>query len=739
MSPAPVQDDITVLMPCKDQKKEFFFDALQSMLQQTSSRWRLLVITDPASPPDLELWTESVQDNRIELLRCPNAGFARALNYGLSAANTCFVSILLSDDRYAPNAIEVLIAYRERFPAADFFHSARRHINERGALWGDVMPTRKTFDLDYFWTRGSPVKHLLCWRREKAIDIGGMDESLSLHGCDDYDFPWRMAEAGARFQAIDECLYEYRLHHSHDRLTTSVAVQRQITTLRKMFDRHAVPARESDRFVQRAISNYLVPEFLDQIDHHRGAHCFIRCFREAKVTALVRFRAAGFKQRHFFPHRVYVLPKAGPDGMYLCERMMGIREPSALREFILYALPPVSTEIPRDVYYDDDLQWHRQQFGIDGHVACADVAVSGSCLHCYLLISDLVQRVARVPACRTRIDNRFKGWARLLVNAVLIYAAENKFQTVYSATSALVLQHTDRKRNPKPALYQRIYDSVPQEFGAELEGQWWRFDVGRLTSRVTASLDREVEVDSWPKIVCIMHDTERALGHIQSDPGLAQQMDDESRLGMPRMLDIERRLGIKTTYNLVGLLYPELHGAIAQEGHAIGFHSYDHSISGDQPETDGSEQLSRCRTVDYRVKGYRPVQSKLTRGLEDTNLSQFNFEWLASSASSLRSDDPFVMNGIVKIPVHLDDYAMFRHAVCFDEWVRQAFDLIDARDFVVIGLHDCYSRFWLDWYEEFLHAVLQKAQLWTLDEVAARVALGHAQWFETIESPHAFD
>ncbi|MBV9294912.1 MAG: glycosyltransferase family 2 protein, partial [Acidobacteriaceae bacterium] len=88
MSPAPVQDDITVLMPCKDQKKEFFFDALQSMLQQTSSRWRLLVITDPASPPDLELWTESVQDNRIELLRCPNAGFARALNYGLSAANT---------------------------------------------------------------------------------------------------------------------------------------------------------------------------------------------------------------------------------------------------------------------------------------------------------------------------------------------------------------------------------------------------------------------------------------------------------------------------------------------------------------------------------------------------------------------------------------------------------------------------------------------------------------------------
>ncbi|MBV9156476.1 MAG: hypothetical protein JO097_09455, partial [Acidobacteriaceae bacterium] len=303
----------------------------------------------------------------------------------------------------------------------------------------------------------------------------------------------------------------------------------------------------------------------------------------------------------------------------------------------------------------------------------------------------------------------------------------------YSAASSLILRNIDNSRNPKPPLYQRIYDSIPQEFGAKLEGEWWAFDVKRLSDRIVG-LDRGIEVDSWPKIVCIMHDTERGMGHVQTDRDFARQMDEESRPALDRMLDIEQRLGVKATYNLVGLLYPELHDTIKRKGHAISFHSYDHQVPDDLAESDGSEQLAQCRGVDYRVKGYRPVQSKLTPGLNDTSLSEFNFEWLASSNFSLGdADDPFMTNGIVKIPVHLDDYSMFRGGVSYDQWVSHAFDLIAARDFVVIGLHDCYARFWLNHYEEFLGSVKQKADLVTLNDVAARVTLGHARWFEAVE------
>jgi len=41
--------------------------------------------------------------------------------------------------------------------------------------------------------------------------IGGIDESM-LKAQDDYDFPWTMAENGATFKAVIECLDYYRNH-----------------------------------------------------------------------------------------------------------------------------------------------------------------------------------------------------------------------------------------------------------------------------------------------------------------------------------------------------------------------------------------------------------------------------------------------------------------------------------------------------------------------------------------------
>ena len=42
-------------------------------------------------------------------------------------------------------------------------------------------------------------------------------------------------------------------------------------------------------------------------------------------------------------------------------------------------------------------------------------------------------------------------------------------------------------------------------------------------------------------------------------------------------------------------------------------------------------QLARCRTVDYRIKGYRPHQSRLGVNTDERRLACFNFEWLASA------------------------------------------------------------------------------------------------------------
>jgi GT2 family glycosyltransferase len=67
-----------------------------------------------------------------------------------------------------------------------------------------------------------------------------MDESLDPIGIDDYDFPWRMAEAGVRFMAISDCLYLWRDHRESFRLTTHVPRNAQVRTLRRIMRKHGV-------------------------------------------------------------------------------------------------------------------------------------------------------------------------------------------------------------------------------------------------------------------------------------------------------------------------------------------------------------------------------------------------------------------------------------------------------------------------------------------------------------------
>src|SRR5262249_1097501 len=144
------------------------------------------------------------------------------------------------------------------------------------------------------------------------------------------------------------------------------------------------------------------------------------------------------------------------------------------------------------------------------------------------------------------------------------------------------------------------------------------------------------------------------------------------------------------------------------------------SVGGDSLE---SYQLQKCRTLDYRVKGYRPPQSRLTADISDAHLSFYNFEWLASSRSSLQCTVPHVENGIVKIPIHLDDYDLYTGKQTFDKWASRAVELVRQNDFTALSLHDCYARFWLKEYAGFLRSLRGLGTFRTLDDVSAQAFL----------------
>jgi glycosyltransferase involved in cell wall biosynthesis len=248
---------VTALMPLKNYERDFLFKALHSLTAQSNPDWRLLIIVEREDRAAFErLLRAELADKRVRLIVNEGRKLAGAMNTGMRHAETPFVAILLADDMWAENAAEVLTSQIRLHPDADFFHSSRVIVDEHDRPISSVHSSRATFQLKDFLV-SSPVKHLLCWRRELALSFGGMDESLNNVGPDDYDFPWSMAEHGARFHAIAEALYLYRDHRGGERLTTHLPLSVHHRELRRILTKHGASRDEMEAKLARAKSSYL--------------------------------------------------------------------------------------------------------------------------------------------------------------------------------------------------------------------------------------------------------------------------------------------------------------------------------------------------------------------------------------------------------------------------------------------------------------------------------------------------
>ena len=231
---------LTVIMPLRNYEGRFLRKAVESILQQTCPSWRLLIVVEPAELEAFRtLLRDETKDPRVGIIINRGHRLAGAINSALRSATSEYVALLLSDDLWSTDAVEILNGYIARYPDVDFFHSSRRYIDETGNFISSVYASRDALGLEDF--RFGPVKHLLCWRRSKALSIGGLDESLSsLVGPDDYDFPWTMAEHGATFKTIPECLYYYREHCECYRLTTHTPLMVNLREVARILKKHRV-------------------------------------------------------------------------------------------------------------------------------------------------------------------------------------------------------------------------------------------------------------------------------------------------------------------------------------------------------------------------------------------------------------------------------------------------------------------------------------------------------------------
>jgi glycosyltransferase involved in cell wall biosynthesis len=248
---------ITILMPVRDFHPDFLRAALDSIVNQTSDDWRLSLLADADR---VDVITQQAKpylaDSRIGLIVNEGRRLAGKFNTGMRHADTEFVAILLGDDMWAPTAAAVLKDQIGAHPETDFFHSSRIFVDEHGKPISSVYRSQENVVLADFGT-SSPVTHLFCWRRQLALSFGGMDERLNSVGVDDFDFPWLMAEHGARFHAIPDCLYIVRDHRDGFRLTTHLPLSVHARGIERILRKHGFDKRSAREAVREAQGTYL--------------------------------------------------------------------------------------------------------------------------------------------------------------------------------------------------------------------------------------------------------------------------------------------------------------------------------------------------------------------------------------------------------------------------------------------------------------------------------------------------
>jgi glycosyltransferase involved in cell wall biosynthesis len=104
---------VTVLMPIYNAEK-YICEAIDSLLVQTSSNWKLICIDDGSTDSSASIVENyCVKDKRIKLICQTNAGPAVARAKAIEIVDTEYISILDSDDAYASNYVELMLKRAE--------------------------------------------------------------------------------------------------------------------------------------------------------------------------------------------------------------------------------------------------------------------------------------------------------------------------------------------------------------------------------------------------------------------------------------------------------------------------------------------------------------------------------------------------------------------------------------------------------------------------------------------------
>ncbi len=193
----------------------FLAEAIDSIIAQTNSDWRLIVVDDVSTDRSAEI-VVTYQDPRIQLLRLPaNLGQSGALNAGLDLVDTRFVTRLDQDDLASPERVSTMLEFLEMHPEVVLAGSWSYFIDDQNRRLGEFTPPTdnqflRTLLIEH--PNRNPIAHSsVVFRADLARQVGGYSTDLRI--AMDYALWLQLMQHGS-IAVIPQFLCSLRQHAS---------------------------------------------------------------------------------------------------------------------------------------------------------------------------------------------------------------------------------------------------------------------------------------------------------------------------------------------------------------------------------------------------------------------------------------------------------------------------------------------------------------------------------------------
>lgn len=197
---------VSIILPTYNGSK-YIRESIESILQQTYENWELIIIDDCSKDDTPQIIAEYAKlDKRIRVYRNENnLRLPASLNKGFSLSKGDFLTWTSDDNKYKPNAIEVLQSKLKQNTNLGLVFSAMDYIDSAGKV-RDVSQRVENKNEIYY---KNIVMASFMYTRKAYEKTGDYDTKRFL--VEDYDYWLRIVE-NFDFDYIEESLYFYRTH-----------------------------------------------------------------------------------------------------------------------------------------------------------------------------------------------------------------------------------------------------------------------------------------------------------------------------------------------------------------------------------------------------------------------------------------------------------------------------------------------------------------------------------------------